>query len=86
MTKLTDEQRMQVRIMADWYRKIADYTKILDRMNTTEQPVFAAVNEGIRRMAKEAAGYIVEITDTQEMPAVVLPPVITYDADGKEVA
>jgi hypothetical protein len=65
---MTDET--QIRLMAWWYKKIIDFTKILDLMNKTNQPVFTAVNEGIRRMAKESIGYISEITDTQEMPAV----------------
>lgn len=65
---MTEEK--QIRLMGWWYNKIIDFTKILDLMNRTNQPVLAMVNEGIRRMAKEAVGYTVELTDTQEMGVV----------------
>lgn len=75
----------QIRLMAFWYRKVIDLTLILDKLNTTEQPVFAAVNEGLRRMAREAIGYAIEITPTEEMEAVVVD-VKVYDAQGREIA
>lgn len=66
---------IQVRLMAWWYERVITFTHILDRLNKTNQPVFAAVNEGIRRMAKEAVAYSIEITPTEEMEAVTIYPV-----------
>lgn len=75
----------QIRLMAWWYRRLISFTRVLDSLNHTEQPVFAAINEGIRRMCKEAIGYISEITPTEEMPAVETSVVI-YDAEGRAIA
>ncbi len=71
----------QIRVMAWWYQRVISFTRVLDSLNRTEQPVFAAVNEGVRRMCKEAIAYISEITPTEEMPAV--DSVVIYDAEGK---
>lgn len=68
----------QIRLMAWWYRRLIAFTQIIDRLNTTNQPIFEAVNEGIRRACKEAIDYSIEITPTEEIPAVVV-----YDEQGK---
>ena len=57
-------------MMIFWYRKIADFTRIIDKMNHSANPMVALFNEGIRRIVKEAEGYLSGVTETDEMPAV----------------
>lgn len=57
-------------MMIFWYRRIAKFTLIIDRMNHSENPMVSLFNEGIRRIVKEAEGYLSGVTETDEMEAV----------------
>lgn len=56
-------------MIAYWYRKIAAFTRIIDKYNHANDPLIATTNDAIRRIVEAATG--LDDSDTQvDMPAV----------------